>query len=64
MLAVVTATSFYILRYDAAAVAAALKKGGTTDDDGVEDAFEVITEVRSSPLLRVAGDTCCWLAPM
>lgn len=46
MLALVAPTSFYILRYNRDAVAAALAAGGELDEDGVEDAFEVVTEVR------------------
>ena len=45
MLALAGATSFYVLRYNKDAVAAALAAGGALDEDGVEDAFEVVTEV-------------------
>jgi hypothetical protein len=45
MLALVTADSFYILKYDRDAVAEAIASGAAFDDDGLEDAFEVITEV-------------------
>jgi hypothetical protein len=45
MLALVTATGFYILQYDREAVAAALTGGAVLDEDGLESAFEVVTEV-------------------
>ena len=46
MLALVAPTSFYILRFNRDAVAAALAASGELDEDGVEDAFEMVTEVR------------------
>lgn len=51
MLAVVCKDSFYVLQYNRDAVTAAVAGGAKIDEDGVEDAFEVVTEVR----LRVAA---------
>ncbi|EPQ28189.1 uncharacterized protein PFL1_04017 [Pseudozyma flocculosa PF-1] len=50
--AIVCDDSFYILRFNRDAYAAHLDSGADVDDDGVEDAFEVITEVSES--LRTA----------
>jgi Coatomer WD associated region len=46
MLAIVAKDSFYVLKYHHDAVADALAAGEPLDEDGVEDAFEVVTEVR------------------
>lgn len=46
MLALTTATNFFVLQFDRDAVAAALAAGGELDEDGVEGAFEVVAEVR------------------
>ncbi|CAD6983728.1 unnamed protein product [Tilletia controversa] len=43
--AIVGEDSFYILAYNADAYAAALDAGEAIEDEGVEDAFEVVTEI-------------------
>lgn len=48
MLAIVCKDSFYVLQYSREAVAAAVAGGREVDADGVEDAFDVVTEVRPS----------------
>lgn len=38
--------SFYILRLNTEVVEAALAAGGSADADGIDDAFELLNEVR------------------
>ena len=45
LVAIASESSFYILRYDAAATAAAFEAGNVDEGEGVEDAFELLTEV-------------------
>ena len=45
LVAIASADSFYILRYDRDAYQAHLDAGEAVDDEGVEDAFDVITEI-------------------
>ncbi|KAN0060893.1 Coatomer subunit beta' [Thecaphora frezii] len=45
LVAIVCDESFYVLRFNRDAYAAYLDSGAEVEDDGVEDAFEVITEV-------------------
>ena len=45
LVAISSETSFFILRYDAAATVAAFEKGDVDEGEGVEDAFELLTEV-------------------
>jgi coatomer subunit beta' len=49
MLCLTTPTGFFILRFNRAAVAEAFASAAQIDDDGIEDAFEVVTEVLSPP---------------
>ncbi|PWZ03410.1 hypothetical protein BCV70DRAFT_184348 [Testicularia cyperi] len=48
LVAIVCDDSFYILRFDRDAYAAYLDSGAEVEDDGVETAFEVVTEVSES----------------
>lgn len=48
LVAIVCHDSFYILRFDRDAYAAYLDSGAEVEDEGVEDAFEVVTEVSES----------------
>lgn len=45
LLAIVSDSSFYLLRYDQATVDEWLNSEREVDEDGIEDAFELITEV-------------------
>jgi hypothetical protein len=45
MVALVTTTGFYVLKYNRDAVEAAFESGAAIDEDGVEEAFEVINQV-------------------
>ena len=45
LVAVVSESSFYILRLDNQAVDAFLASGEEAEDDGLEDAFELLNEV-------------------
>lgn len=44
--AIVGDQSFYILRLNTEVVEAALAAGGSADADGIDDAFELLNEVR------------------
>lgn len=60
MLAIVCKDSVYVLQYNRDAVAAAVAGGAEVDEDGVEDAFDVVTEVRSAavPASAAAAPYC------
>lgn len=45
LVALVSESSFYILRLDSQAVDAFLASGEVAEDDGLEDAFELLNEV-------------------
>jgi coatomer subunit beta' len=45
LVAIISDTSFYVLRYAPEAVAAFLESGEEPDEDGIEDAFELLNEV-------------------
>lgn len=45
LVAIVSESSFYILRLDNQAVDAFLASGEEAEDDGLEDAFELLNEV-------------------
>ena len=45
LVAIMSDTSFYILRLDGQAVEAFLASGAPAEDDGIEDAFELLNEV-------------------
>ena len=45
LVAIMSETSFYILRLDSEAVNAFLASGEEAEDDGLEDAFELLNEV-------------------
>jgi len=45
MVAIAAEDSFYILRFDRDAYNAKLEEGVEIGDEGVEEAFEVVTEV-------------------
>jgi hypothetical protein len=62
MLCLTTATGFYILRYNQDAVAEAFAAGVPMDDDGIEEAFEVITEVLTCSGLTCSGLSCSGLS--
>ena len=48
LVAISSETSFFILRYDAVATAAAFESGDVDEGEGVEDAFELLSEVGES----------------
>ncbi|CAD6930093.1 unnamed protein product [Tilletia controversa] len=55
--AIVGEDSFYILAYNADAYATALDAGEAIEDEGVEDAFEVVTEISDTArTARWTGD--------
>ncbi len=65
LLAIISEASFYILRYDQGTVDSWFESGREIDEDGIEDAFELITEVSE----RVRTGTPCaedgiWLCYM
>ena len=45
LVAIMSETSFYILRLDSEAVNSFLASGEEAEDDGLEDAFELLNEV-------------------
>ena len=45
MVAITTADSFYILRFDHDAYNAKLEEGAEITDEGVEEAFDVVADV-------------------
>lgn len=45
MVALVTTSGFYILKYNREAVEAAFESNAPIDEDGVDDAFEVVNQV-------------------
>jgi coatomer subunit beta' len=55
MLCLTTPTGFFILRYNRAAVADAFAGAAQIDDDGIEEAFEVVTEVLPPACLRCSS---------
>ncbi|WFD26240.1 Coatomer subunit beta' [Malassezia nana] len=60
LVAVTTADSIYVLRFQRAALEAALASGAPLGDDGIEDAFEVVAEISESVRTgRWAGE--CYL---
>ncbi|KAG2233384.1 hypothetical protein INT48_000387 [Thamnidium elegans] len=48
LIAIVCEDSFYVLRYNPAAYMTFLENGGNTGEEGVEEAFEFITEISES----------------
>ncbi|OSX59589.1 hypothetical protein POSPLADRAFT_1067270 [Postia placenta MAD-698-R-SB12] len=48
LVAITTDDSFYVLRFDRDAYLAKLEEGGDFSDEGVEEAFELVTEVSDS----------------
>lgn len=62
LVAIVSESSFYILRLDNQAVDAFLASGEEAEDDGLEDAFELLNEVSErvrtgTPETRMQGDS-------
>ena len=45
LVAVLAESSFYILRYDSGAVEQAREEGTANEEDGIEEAFELLSEV-------------------
>jgi len=45
LVAIASEESFYILRYDREAYTAKVEAGADLGDEGVEEAFEIVTEV-------------------
>ncbi len=45
MVAILSESSFYVLRFDREAVDAAFESGAAIDEDGIEEAFELLNEV-------------------
>ncbi len=45
LVAIISDSSFYILRLDSQAVDSFLESGAEAEDDGMEDAFELLNEV-------------------
>lgn len=45
LVAILAESSFYILRYDSGAVEQAREEGTANEEDGIEEAFELLSEV-------------------
>ena len=58
MVAILSESSFYVLRFDREAVDAAFESGQPIEEDGIEEAFELLNEV--SEHVRT-GAPCSWL---
>jgi coatomer subunit beta' len=52
LVAIIADDSFYILRFDRGAYTARLEEGAEIADDGVEEAFDVVSEVTEKWVLR------------
>ncbi len=61
MVAILSESSFYVLRFDRDAVDAAFEAGTAIDEDGLEDAFELLNEVSEHVRTGQFGWTTLWL---
>ncbi len=59
LVALISKSSFYILRLDSQAVDSFLASGAEAEDDGLEDAFELLNEV--SERVRTGEESCTHL---
>ena len=57
MVAILSESSFYVLRFDREAVDTAFESGSTIEEDGIEEAFELLNEVSE----HVRTGTANWL---
>ena len=56
LVAILAESSFYILRYDSGAVEQAREEGTANEEDGIEEAFELLSEVTER--VRTGGSLC------
>jgi coatomer subunit beta' len=52
LVAITAEDSFYILRFDREAYEAKLEEGGEIGDEGIEEAFDLVSEVSESYVFR------------